>query len=60
MSNESLTIKQRLAIAGYEVKRIENDGKFCGVEILKDGIRAHKTPLASVELAIEICEREGV
>ena len=58
--NENLTIKQRLALAGYEVRRIEKDGKFQGVEILKDGVRVHDTPYASADLAVELCVKAGV
>lgn len=58
--NEDMTIKQRLALAGYEVRRIEKDGEFRGVEILKDGVRAHKTPYASADLGLELCEKAGV
>lgn len=59
MDQEEKPIKQRLADAGYQVKRIETDGKYRGVEIQKDGKRVHKTPRASVDLALELCEQAG-
>lgn len=52
-------IKERLAAAGYQVKRIEAAGEYRGVEIQKDGKRVHKTPRASVDLALELCEQAG-
>jgi hypothetical protein len=58
--NKDKTIKERLKMAGYDVVRVEIDGRFRGIKIVKNGITAHKTPLASVDLAIEICEKEGV
>lgn len=59
MNQINKPIKERLADAGYQVKRIETDGKYRGVEIQKDGKRVHKTPRASVALAIELCEQAG-
>lgn len=59
MEQEEKPIKQRLADAGYQVKRIETDGEYRGVEIQKDGERVHKTPRASVDLALELCEQAG-
>lgn len=54
------TIKQRLEGAGYAVERVEREGRFLGVQITKDGQRAHAEPYASVAKAIELCELEGV
>lgn len=56
----TIPLKDRLRNAGYEVVRVYDDkGKFKGASYYKDGIIAHKTPLASYELGLEICEAAG-
>jgi len=54
-----IPLKTRLASAGYEVRRVEIDGIFRGVQIWKDEEMAHKTHYGSFELGIELCEAAG-
>jgi hypothetical protein len=53
---DSLSIKQRLERLGYTVERIEHDGKFMGMRVLKDGVCIHPdTPRFHVDGAEELC-----
>lgn len=55
MNNDDLPLKQRLKNAGCEVRRIEKEGRFCGVAIYKNGIRVHEKPRASYKLGLSLC-----
>jgi hypothetical protein len=49
------TLHEALLAAGYTAERVTRvDGEFRGMRILRDGMRAHETPLASAELGWEI------
>ena len=52
---EGLTLKERLINANCEVRRIESEGRFCGVAIYKNGVRAHEKPRASYHFGLSLC-----
>ena len=51
--------KQALTRLGYTAERVDIDGTFKGMRILKDGRPVHKTPYASVDHAVELIEAGG-
>lgn len=52
---DGLSLKERLTNAGCEVKRIEIDGRFCGVAIYKNGVKTHEKPRASYGFGLSLC-----
>lgn len=51
------TLKQALTENGFTFERIERDGEFKGMRILKDGVQVHDTIYASPELGWEIVHK---
>lgn len=52
------TLKQALIDNGFTFERVERDGKFKGMRILKNGEQVHETPYASAEFGWELVHHE--
>ena len=53
------TINQALTRLGYTTERVDISGKVEGMRITLNGRPVHKTPYASVDLAIDLIEAGG-
>jgi len=50
------SLKARLIKVGFDVKRVEEGGRLLGMQVFKDGIKAHSTRFAGYDKGLEICE----